>query len=299
MTGYGRAEAALGEAADWVLAVELSGVNRKQTDIALNLPNRLAALESEVRKRIAAGISRGRISARVTLELAGGRGSETGTSVRLRFDRALAEQYLDALRSVAIDSVSEVRAGDLLRAPGVFQLEENTVEADDIMPEFLAVVDAALAALTQMQDIEGQHLREDFEARLDSIATTTAQIAERAPQVLVSNRENLHERLTKSGLEPDGLLDDERIVREIALFADRCDISEELTRIASHLKQFHTYLKAGDDEAVGRPLDFLCQELNREFNTIGSKANDAEIARHVVHLKTELEKVREQVQNVQ
>ena len=92
----------------------------------------------------------------------------------------------------------------------------------------------------------------------------------------------------------------ERIVREIALFADRCDISEELTRIDSHLKQFHSYIKAaGDDEAVGRPLDFLCQELNREFNTIGSKANDAEIARHVVHLKTELEKVREQVQNVQ
>ncbi len=303
MTGYGRAEAALGDAADWVLAVELSGVNRKQTDIALNLPNRLAALESEVRKRIAAAISRGRISARVTLEIAGGRGNDNSggaSSVRLRFDRALAEQYLDALRSVAVDSVREVRAGDLLRAPGVFQLEENTIEADDILPDLLAVVDAALAALTQMQDIEGQHLRQDFEARLESIATTTAQIAERAPQVLVANRENLHDRLTKAGLEPEGLLDDERIVREIALFADRCDISEELTRIESHLKQFHSYLKAAaDDEAVGRPLDFLCQELNREFNTIGSKANDAEIARHVVNLKTELEKVREQVQNVQ
>ena len=299
MTGYGRAEATLGEGGDWVVAVELSGVNRKQTDIAVNVPNQLSALEPDVRKRLAAGISRGRITARVTVGLAGG-GGGSGES-RLRFDKDLAEQYLEALRSVAYIPASEVRAGDLLRAPGVFQVEEASVEPEEILPDLLAVVDEALVALVQMQEVEGKNLRADFEVRLNTIAKTVEKISVRAPQVLVTHRENLHERLRKAELDVESILDDERIVREIALFADRCDISEELTRIDSHLKQFHGYLDEATDsgEAVGRPLDFLCQEFNREFNTIGSKANDAEIARDVVALKTELEKIREQVQNVQ
>jgi uncharacterized protein (TIGR00255 family) len=299
MTGYGRAEAILGDGGDWVVAVELSGVNRKQTDIAVNLPNQLAALEPDVRKRLAAGISRGRITARVTVGQAGG-GGASGES-RLRFDKVLAEQYLDALRSVAMDSGNEVRAGDLLRAPGVFQLEEASVEPEEILPDLLTVVDEALVALVQMQEAEGKNLRADFEMRLNVIAETVQNVSARAPQVLVVHRENLRERLSKADLDVESMLDDERIVREVALFADRCDISEELTRIGSHLQQFRSYLDEATDsgEAVGRPLDFLCQEFNREFNTIGSKANDAEIARHVVALKTELEKIREQVQNVQ
>ena len=316
MTGYGRAEAPLGARGDRVAAVELSGVNRKQTDIAVNLPSQLSALEPELRKRLAASVSRGRITARVTVGPAGGGGS--GGDKSLRFDRELAGQYLDALRSMALDSAAEIRAGDLLRAPGVFQLEEADAAPDEILPELLDVVDAAVLALVKMQQAEGENLRADLAKRLDSIAATAAEISARAPQVLVGHRQNLHQRLSKAGLElgadSESLLDDERIAREIALFADRCDISEELTRIDSHLQQFRGYLGSGggtdadastkteaetETEAVGRPLDFLCQEFNREFNTIGAKANDAEIARHVVALKTELEKIREQVQNVQ
>ena len=305
MTGYGRAEAAIGDS-DWVLAVELSGVNRKQTDIVVNLPNRLAAAEADARKRIAARISRGRINARVTLEKNGKGG--TGNT-ELRFDKDLAEQYF-----AAIDSISEYasrgiefRQIDLLRAPGVFSLEESSVEAGAALPTLFEVLDQALDALLQMQHTEGEHLRADFVERLKVIADTKAAIAARAPQVLETHRENLLARLHKAGLESDDLLADDRVVREIALFADRCDISEELTRIDSHLKQFDDYLaaamsdeKSGESgDAIGRPLDFLCQELNREFNTIGSKANDSEISKGVVTLKTELEKVREQVQNVQ
>ena len=299
MTGYGRAEATLGDGDDWVVAVELSGVNRKQTDIAVNLPNQLAALEPDVRKRLAAAISRGRITARVSLGMAGGGGK--GGETRLCFDKDLARQYLDALNSVAMIPANEVRAGDLLRAPGVFQLEEASVEPEEVLPGLLTVVDEALVALVRMQEAEGKNLRADFEERLNAIAETMEQISARAPGVLVAHRQNLHERLSKADLDVKSMLDDERIVREIALFADRCDISEELTRIDSHLQQFRGYLDNATDsgEAVGRPLDFLCQEFNREFNTIGSKANDAEIARHVVALKTELEKIREQVQNVQ
>lgn len=299
MTGYGRAEANVGSGGDWVVAVELSGVNRKQTDIAVNMPNQLSALEPDVRKRLAAGISRGRITARVSVGRAGG-GESSGES-RLRFDKGLADQYLQALRSVASNPATEVRAGDLLRAPGVFQLEEASVEPEEILPDLLKVVEEALDALVQMQKVEGDNLRSDFENRLSTIAKIVADISARAPQVLVDHRENLHQRLRKADLDAESMLDDERIVRELALFADRCDISEELTRIDSHLKQFHGYFDEAADcgDAVGRPLDFLCQEFNREFNTIGSKANDAEIARHVVALKTELEKIREQVQNVQ
>ena len=299
MTGYGRAEASVGDGGDWVVAVELSGVNRKQTDIAVNLPNQLAALEPEVRKRLAAGVSRGRITARVTLETAGGGGA--GGEIRLRFDKSLAEQYREALRSVALSAADEVRARDLLRAPGVFQLVEAGIEPDEVLPDMLRVVDEALVAFVQMQEAEGRNLRADLDERLNTIAATKEEICARAPEVLKGHREALHERLSKADLEIESLLDDERIVREIALFADRCDISEEVTRIDSHLNQFRDYLDQAADsgEAVGRPLDFLCQEFNREFNTIGSKANDAEIARLVVALKTELEKIREQVQNVQ
>jgi uncharacterized protein (TIGR00255 family) len=124
---------------------------------------------------------------------------------------------------------------------------------------------------------------------------TTDEITEHAPAVLDRHRENLHRRLTEAGLEVD--LDDERIIKEIAVFADRCDITEEITRLRSHFEKFRDYL--GSDEPVGRPLDFLCQELNREFNTIGSKANDATLAQLIVNAKTELEKIREQVQNIE
>lgn len=305
MTGYGRAEAAIGDS-DWLLAVELSGVNRKQTDIVVNLPNRLAAAETDARKRIAARISRGRINARVSLEKSGKGG---GGSTELRFDKHLAEQYLAAIDSISEYSARgiEFRRVDLLRAPGVFSLEESSVEAEAALPTLFEVLDLAIDALVQMQHTEGEHLRADFVERLAIIAGTKATIAERAPQVIVTYRENLHARLHKAGLECDDLLDDDRVVREIALFADRCDISEELTRIDSHLKQFDDYLVAAtrDEEsgqtgdAIGRTLDFLCQELNREFNTIGSKANDSVISKCVVTLKTELEKIREQVQNVQ
>ena len=304
MTGYGRAEAAHG---DWLVTIELSSVNRKQTDIAINLPGRLAAAEADVRKRIAAAVSRGRVNARITLD-ANGAAHATGagsSKAKLSFDKDLAEQYLAAIDSITRDGDRpvEFRPVDLLRAPGVFSLEEETVETEEVLPDLLRVVDEALGALMKMQDTEGQHLRSDLLDRLDTIAASKAAIAERAPQVVVSHRENLLARLQNAGLEIEVDLEDERIVREIALFADRCDISEELTRIDSHLQQFSDYLaqdaEGAAPEPVGRPLDFLCQELNREFNTIGSKANDSVISKHVVALKTELEKVREQVQNVQ
>lgn len=288
MTGYGH-----GEAADdrWTVTAELSGVNRKQTDIAINLPSSLNELEGEVRKQIADRLSRGRVNARITLERRGG-----GTTTLL-VDEGLARQYVEAARQVSEATGADLRmaAADLFRAPGVFRIDEAVADPDAVRGLVIHAVEVALSHLIAMQEEEGAHLRRDLEARLDTIERHMATVRDQAPEVVESHRRHLHARLASSGLTID--MSDERLLREMALYAERCDVSEELTRIGSHLAQFRRYLEGA--EPAGRPLDFLCQELNREFNTIGSKANDAGIAQRVVDAKTELEKIREQIQNLQ
>ncbi|MCB1076246.1 MAG: YicC family protein [Verrucomicrobiae bacterium] len=288
MTGYGHGEAANDL---WEITAELSGVNRKQTDLAINLPSRLTELEADVRKLIGDRISRGRINARITMERRG------GVSTGLQVDEALARQYVEAARRISEATGAEVRiaAADLFRAPGVFRMEETEVEPEAVRDLVIRAVEMALSRLIAMQEEEAGHLRRDLEARLADIAGHFEAVRVHAPEVVETYRRNLHARINASGLALD--YSDERLLREIGLFAERCDISEELTRIDSHLAQFQRYMDSG--EPVGRPLDFLCQELNREFNTIGSKANDAGIAQRIVSAKTELEKIREQVQNVQ
>jgi len=288
MTGFGRGEATVDQ---WKINVELSGVNRKQIDVSVNLPSALVELEGDVRRSVTESISRGRIGVRVNLEHTGNR------AAKLAFDEELARQYIEAAKTLSALGEIETRltAADLFRAPGLFRLEDSEVDASDLLDTLLEAVGDGLNRLSEMQTQEGEHLRADLIARLNAIEEEVRQIAELSPKVPATHRENLMKRLHESGLEV--ALDDDRVLKEIGLFADRCDISEELTRIDSHLAQFRTYLES--DEPVGRPLDFLCQEFNRELNTIGSKANDADIAQGIVRSKTELEKIREQVQNVQ
>jgi uncharacterized protein (TIGR00255 family) len=288
MTGYGRAEQITG---DWQISIELSAVNRKQTDIVVHLPSGLAALESDLKKQIGQQVLRGRVSARITVE------SANSTSSEISLDENLAKQYIALVQSLAKDCDQElqVSGSDLLRVPGVFTFETHTLPVDELQKSLPQVLNESLEALLAMQDAEGEHLHEDLEARLKFVEKELDVIATASPQVIERYRKTLHQRLEEAGLNID--LNDDRLLREIGLFADRCDISEEITRTQSHIKQFRSYMES--EEAVGRSLDFLCQELNREINTIGSKANDAEIAQHVVETKTELEKVREQVQNIQ
>lgn len=288
MTGFGRGEATVDQ---WKINVELSGVNRKQIDVSVNLPSALVELEGDIRRSVTESISRGRIGVRVNLEHTGNR------AAKLAFDEELARQYIEAAKTLSALGEIETRltAADLFRAPGLFRLEDSEVDASDLLDTLLEAVGDGLNRLSEMQTQEGEHLRADLIARLNAIEEEVRQIAELSPKVPATHRENLMKRLHESGLEV--ALDDDRVLKEIGLFADRCDISEELTRIDSHLAQFRTYLES--DEPVGRPLDFLCQEFNRELNTIGSKANDADIAQGIVRSKTELEKIREQVQNVQ
>ncbi|MEO0416299.1 MAG: YicC/YloC family endoribonuclease [Verrucomicrobiota bacterium] len=288
MTGFGAGEAG---SSNWLISVEISTVNRKQLDVAVHLPPLLQPFDGDARQLITKRMSRGRVMVKASLT------SSIDNETQLTVDHGLAAQYIEAAQKIASDNGlgTQVSAADLFRAPGIFQLSELESEPEELKDDFFKALNDALVKLDEMQSVEGENLRSDLLSRLETIETEMGKVGPMSKSVVEYHRKNLHQRLADSGLDID--LDDERLLREIGLFADRCDVSEEITRIASHIGQFRTYFDS--KEPVGRPLDFLCQELNRELNTVGSKANDAEIAMCVVNSKTELEKVREQVQNVQ
>jgi uncharacterized protein (TIGR00255 family) len=289
MTGFGRGEARR-DGVSW--SVECASVNRKQLEAAVSLPRELSELEAQVRNLVAASVSRGRVNVTVRSESA-----SEGSANAVNVDHALAQQYYHALHALALklEIPAEVSLHDLMRLPGVVGLQQAESSAEQAWPLIEEAVSAALKQMNAMRETEGAHLREEMESRLSRIEGLLASIREKAVTVPETQRKLLRQRLEDAGLPLP--LDDERLVKEIALFADRTDISEELSRAASHVKQFRAYLASS--EPVGRSLDFLLQEFFREFNTMGSKCNQAEIAHHVVTAKTELEKIREQVQNVE
>jgi uncharacterized protein (TIGR00255 family) len=288
MTGFGRAEHATDH---FIARVEIASVNRKQADIVFNLPRELGEIEPTLRKTVLAQISRGRVNVSINLEAT----SAEGESLSLNGPRAQALDTAFKELSHLLKRTIQADSHDFLRAPGVFQFAEGTLDSEQALEAIQPALDDALTRLVEMRTREANDLREDFFQRLVILEEATDTIKNAAPQVLVRQRENLHARLRDAEIELN--LNDERLLKEIALYADRCDISEETTRLASHFAKFRETLEL--TEPVGRSLDFLCQEINRELNTIGSKGNDAGIAQHVVTGKTELEKIREQVQNVE
>ena len=288
MTGFGRGEAQR-PGVTW--SVECSSVNRKQLEVAVNLPRELSELENAVRTEVAAAVSRGRVNVAIRRET-GAAGTES-----IHVDHALAAHYLHAMHALALklDMPPDVSLTDITRLPGVITQTQAETAAEDAWPAVQEALAAALRHLNTMRATEGASLRSDIESRLSQIESLLDSIRTKAATVPEHHRKMLRQRLEDAGLPLP--LDDERLVKEIALFADRTDISEELTRAASHVKQFRAYLDGG--APAGRSLDFLLQEFFREFNTMGSKCNNAEIAHHVVTAKTELEKIREQVQNAE
>ena len=287
MTGFGRGDHATDKV---VVRVEASAVNRKQGEVIFFMPRDLAELEPRLRRHVLGRISRGRVNINVKLEHPAG--SASGVRIDLARARALEAAFTEL--SDGIDRPLHPDATDFLRAPDIFLFEDD-YEPDVIWSALQPAVDSALDGLVAMRAEEGKDLKEELQRLLRILEVEAEVIADHAPTVIVAHRENLFRRLGEAGLELD--LEDERVVKELALFADRCDITEEVARLRSHFRKFATYLDSG--EPVGRSMDFLCQEMNREFNTIGSKANDATLAQHVVNAKTNLEKIREQVQNVE
>jgi uncharacterized protein (TIGR00255 family) len=289
MTGYGRAEF---RSAEFSVAVEISSVNRKQSDIVVSLPREYSVLEIEVRKIAGENVSRGRVQVQVKVD-----DSNSGRHAKLAVDVDLAKQYAAALRKLGkeLKLGGELTLADLLRAPGIFSTGEDANQATDRWPAIKEAVQKALATFEKSREREGSHLKKDLEQRVRQIRAILKAIVAEAPEVTKYYRENLRRRLADAGLPLP--LDDERLLKEIAVYADRCDISEETSRLSGHLDEFGRLLKSSEPQ--GRAMDFLTQEMNRELNTTGSKGNSTVIAHLVVAGKTEVERVREQVQNVE
>lgn len=288
MTGFGRAVA---QTDRYNILVELSGVNRKQTEIAVNVPRHYTEWDASVRSLVQGAVSRGRVGVSISLE----RTEEADGSLRLD-EKKLASlaELLNRAAGLAGQPMS-LQASDLLRLDIISSEPETVLSAEEAWPAVEEALKAALQDFTAMRAAEGANLKADVLGKLDRLEQFRLQIAEQAPAVPVRLREAMLKRLADADLSVSA--DDERIIREVALFADKCDISEEITRLSSHFAQFRTL--CGSSAPAGRPLDFLCQEIFREFNTIGSKANDSTLAHLVVSAKTELEKIREQVQNIE
>jgi uncharacterized protein (TIGR00255 family) len=289
MTGYGRGECA---EQGFKITLEMSSVNRKQTEIAVNLPRDLEVLEAQIRDEINRRVARGRVTVRVSVHAA------EGAAGRTHINLPLAKAYAEELRALAksLRLPAELSLDILTRAPGVLQSDQELPEAETLWPATSKALGAALDMMLKMREREGAWLAKDLKARMSRLKEGVARVQSRAPQVAERYRVQLLERIKAAGLETP-LVQDERLLKEIFYFADRSDISEELTRLQSHFQQFNDCVKSS--EPVGRTLDFLSQEINREVNTVGSKANDTAISKEVVLLKAELEKFREQVQNVE
>ena len=289
MTGYGRGMAA---GAGCRVTVELSSVNRRQAEVALNLPRELEPLESRIREELAREVARGRVTARVVLQVT--EVSAEACRIHVPLARAYAREFRKLVKD--LDLAGEVTLDHLLRAPGVLQAQETPTDGGLYWPVVRQALDQALRGLMGMRRREGAHLARELKRRITAIQAGVRRVRRLAPAVQKRYREQLWERVRQAGLEtlpPD----DERLLKEVMFYADRSDVTEELTRLDSHVAQFTECLQSL--EPVGRTLDFLAQEMNREVNTVGSKANDSRISREVVGLKTELEKFREQVQNLE
>jgi uncharacterized protein (TIGR00255 family) len=288
MTGYGRGEA---DARGTKFSVELNSVNRKQSDIAINLPRDLGELEPRIRQTINENISRGRTNVTVSFH-----SGANGTRL-LALDTELARSYHDAMRALQkeLDAPGEITINAILQAPGVMRVPEQAVNAEEAWPAIDRALRAALADLIKMREREGKHLAKDLIHRLKAIRKNLKEVRGLHADVVKRYRAALLDRIQKAELPI--ATDDERLLKEVSIFADRSDVSEELTRLDSHLAQFAHHLRRS--EPVGRTLEFITQEMFRELNTLGAKGNDAVISQRVVACKAELEKIREQVQNLE
>ncbi|MFO0985288.1 MAG: YicC/YloC family endoribonuclease [Planctomycetota bacterium] len=289
MTGFGRAT--LEDLVD-TFEVEIRSVNNRYLSVKTRLPPLLTRFEKDLEDRLRKSVSRGSFDVYVKWRSRGRRYAPS-------FDVALADQYMKCIRDFASrhQLTDGISAATVMGLPGVLQAEEELSIGDEQSSKLGQCFTAALEKLVAMRTAEGERLDKELRKRLQIVSRLVAKVKKRQPRVVVEYEQKLRERLNALLAETNLLAADESLRREVALLADRVDVAEEIARLVSHLEQFESFLQKG--EAIGRSLDFLVQEMGREINTIGSKAQDAEIARLVVDLKSELERVREQVQNIE
>ena len=287
MTGYGRGQAQVDGLS---FSVEIKAVNHRYGDVNIKSPRLLAPLESEIKKQVLAVLKRGKIDLFISQD------HTDQLANKPIVDKKVTSAYIEAFKNLKEFSglPGEISLEFLAAQKDVLVLKAVEFDQDTLWACLSQAIKGALVSIQEMRQKEGAATQIDMEDRLDLISQSVGVIEQSAALVPVEWQQKLRDRLAR--LEENGG-DPQRVAQEIAIFADRCDISEEITRLNSHLEQFHDLLQQANP--VGRQLDFLVQELNREANTMGSKSNDATLTRHVVALKAELEKIREQVQNIE
>lgn len=288
MTGFGRVQNQYG---DYRITVEMKSVNHRFCEVTVRLPRPLLFLEEKVKKLITQEMKRGRIEVFISIE------GNTLTSRELQVDWSLVDQYYQTLKTAKerYELTDSINLETLFKRDEFFEIIEKEQQNEDIQQHVLLTVADTVQQVVEMRRIEGKELLEDIQLNLSYIEECCESIATQTPLVIEQYRERIQKKIVEY---TDGLIDEARILTEVGLFADRADINEEITRIKSHVSQFHKTIH-GTEQAIGRKLDFLVQELNREANTIGSKANDIQIAECVVNMKAKIEKIKEQVQNIE
>jgi uncharacterized protein (TIGR00255 family) len=288
MTGYGKGEASSDGLA---INIELRSVNHRYADISIKAPRFLLPFENELRKLINQKLKRGKIDLYIQTDFTGDFGQKPV------LNKSLAEAYMNLFADLSqhCNLQPDVPVELVANQRDVITVQEQLPDEEEAIRLIRAAVESGLERIVSMRQAEGEAMQRDMAERLDALKVYVVKVEQRAPVVVTEWQQKLKDRLAR--LPEDVSFDPQRVAQEIAVFADRCDITEEVTRFRSHIDQFELLFQS--DEPVGRKMDFLSQELNREANTMGSKANDAELARVVVEMKAELEKVREQVQNIE
>lgn len=288
MTGFGRCEIAENNRK---FTVEMKSVNHRYLDVNIKMPKKLNFFESAIRSELKEYISRGKVDIFITYEDF----SENNTSVR--YNREIAEEYLKYLRRMAEDFGldDDVRVSTLSKFPEVFTMEEQNVDEEELWKELRKAIRGAAEMFVQTRITEGEHLREDLIRKLDGMLELVDFISERSPQIVAEYRQKLEDKVRE--LLGDTTVDESRLLTEVTIFADKVCVDEELVRLRSHIEVTKKTLLGGG--TIGRKLDFIAQEMNREANTTLSKSNDLEISNCAIELKTEIEKVREQIQNIE
>jgi len=288
MTGYGRAQEVLGGKD---ITVEIRSVNHRYFEFSARIPRACGYLEDKLKGVAQAAASRGKVEVSLLLQ------TVEGTDTQVAVNAALAKEYVDALREMGaqLGLADDLSLSAVARFGEIFTLRRAPDNEEEVEANVLAVAAKAAERFTQMRRAEGEKLREDILGRLCVIEEKVGQVEERSPQTVAEYRAKLTARMEE--LLGKAAVDEQRILTEAAIVADRLAVDEETVRLRSHIAQFRAILDT--PEAVGRKLDFLVQEMNREANTIGSKAQDVEIAQVVVDVKSEIEKIREQIQNIE
>ena len=288
MTGFGRCEVAENSRK---FTVEMKAVNHRYLDVNIKMPKMLNFFESAIRNELKNYISRGKVDIFISYE---DMSEKTST---VRYNKEVAAEYLTYLRQMAVDFGldNDIRVSTLSKYPDVLTMEETGIDEEELWKELQKAVVGAVKMFVDTRIVEGEHLRDDLIEKLDNMLKLVDFIAERSPQIIAEYRKKLEDKVRE--LLADTAVDEGRLLTEVTIFADKVCVDEEIVRLRSHIETTKKTLLEGG--SIGRKLDFIAQEMNREANTILSKANDLEISNCAIELKTEIEKVREQIQNIE